>query len=78
MESITVRELQASFSRVEKILASGQTVEIRKRGELIGVLIPPPEKHLVRMPDFEARMRKLFPKGFVGGDRLIKELIDER
>lgn len=61
MESVTVRDLRTSFPRIEKILASGEAVEIRKRNKLVAVLTPPPERRKIKMPDFAARMRKVFP-----------------
>lgn len=76
MESVTVRDLRTSFPRIEKILASGEAVEIRKRNKLVGVLTPPPEKRKIKMPDFEARMRKAFPDMKDRG--MVEALIAER
>jgi antitoxin (DNA-binding transcriptional repressor) of toxin-antitoxin stability system len=78
MESVTVRDLRTSFPKIEKILASGQSVEIRKRNRVIGVLAPPPERKKIKMPDFEARLRKIFPKGCKGGDSIVEALIRDR
>ncbi len=78
MESVTVRDLRTSFPKIEKILASGEAVEIRKRNKLIGVLTPPPERRKIKMPDFEARMRKIFPDGYKGGDSMVEALIRDR
>lgn len=61
MESVTVRDLRTAFPKIEKILASGEAVEIRKHNKLVGVLSPPPDRRKIMMPDFEARMRKIFP-----------------
>lgn len=76
MESVTVRDLRTSFPKIEKILASGEAVEIRKRNTVIGVLSPPPEKRKITMPDFVARMKKGFPDMRDRG--LVQSLIDDR
>jgi len=76
MESVTVRDLRTSFPKIEKILASGEAVEIRKRNKVVGVLTPPPEKRKIKMPDFEARMRKIFPDMENRG--MVEALIAER
>jgi antitoxin (DNA-binding transcriptional repressor) of toxin-antitoxin stability system len=78
MESVTVRDLRTSFPKIEKILASGEAVEIRKRNKLIGVLTPPPERRKIKMPDFEARMRKIFPDDYNGDRGMVEALIAER
>ena len=76
MEFVTVRDLRTSFPKIEKILASGEAVEIRKRNKVVGVLTPPPEKRKIKMPDFEARMRKIFPDMENRG--MVEALIAER
>lgn len=76
MESVTVRDLRTSFPKIEKILAAGEAVEIRKRNKVIGVLTPPPERRKIKMPDFEARMRKVFPDMDVRG--MVDALIADR
>jgi antitoxin (DNA-binding transcriptional repressor) of toxin-antitoxin stability system len=76
MEFVTVRDLRTSFPKIEKILASGEAVEIRKRNKVLGVLTPPPEKRKIKMPDFEARMRKIFPDMENRG--MVEALIAER
>jgi antitoxin (DNA-binding transcriptional repressor) of toxin-antitoxin stability system len=76
MEIVTVRDLRTSFPRIEKILESGESVEIRKRNKVVGILNPPSDKKKVRMPDFAARMRKIFPD--MKNRDLVKTLIEER
>jgi len=78
MESVTVRDLRTAFPKVEKILASGETVEVRKRNKVVGILSPPPDRKKIIMPDFGARMAKMFPEGFQGGDSMVEGLIRER
>lgn len=41
MEIATVRDLRTSFPRNEKILESGESVEIRKRNKVFSILTPP-------------------------------------
>lgn len=76
MEFVTVRDLRTAFPKVEKILASGETVEIRKRNKVVGILSPPPDRKKITMPDFGARMSKIFPDMKDRG--LVQALIDER
>ncbi len=76
MESITVRDLRTSFPKIEKILAGGESVEVRKRNRVVGVLSPPPERRKIIMPDFAARMGKVFPDMEDRG--IVRALLEDR
>lgn len=76
MESITVRDLRTAFPKIEKILAGGESVEVRKRNRVVGVLSPPPERRKITMPDFAARMGKIFPDMQDRG--IVRALLEDR
>ena len=68
MKTATVRDLRYSFARIAKWLRAGESVEVTYRGKKLARLIPvggmiavPPKS-----PDFEARLKRLFPKGVRG------------
>ena len=68
MKTSTVRDLRYSFARIAKWLRAGESVEVTYRGKKLAKLIParraasPPGE----MPDFEARLKRLFPHGAKG------------
>lgn len=76
MEIATVRDLRTSFPKIEKILESGESVEIRKRNKVVAILTPPLGKQKIQMPDFGARMLKIFPDMKNRG--LVEALIEDR
>jgi len=68
MKTATVRDLRYSFARIAKWLRAGESVEVTYRGKKLARLVPvggmiavPPKP-----PDFEARLKRLFPKGVRG------------
>jgi antitoxin (DNA-binding transcriptional repressor) of toxin-antitoxin stability system len=68
MKTSTVRDLRYSFSRIAKWLRAGESIEVTYRGKKLARLIPafrapaaPSES-----PDFEARLKHLFPRGCKG------------
>jgi antitoxin (DNA-binding transcriptional repressor) of toxin-antitoxin stability system len=62
----SVSDLRYNFSEVERLLQTGETIEITKRkrviAHLVAVAAPAPPKR----PDFLARLRRIY------GDRLLK------
>jgi antitoxin (DNA-binding transcriptional repressor) of toxin-antitoxin stability system len=64
MKSATVRDLRYRFSEIESRLRQGETIEIRKRKQILGRLIPVRQKASA-YPDFTARARKIF------GDKVL-------
>lgn len=59
MKSATVRDLRYHFPEIEARLSKGEEIEIRKRGKLIGRLVPVrPSKE--DYPDFAAISKRIF------------------
>ena len=79
MKTATVRDLRNNFSRLEAWLAEGETVEIRKRGETIAELRNPSrlKKAEPPMPDFMARMRKLWKGRVFTAEEVARMRADE-
>lgn len=72
----TVRDLRTAFPEIEKILESGKSVEIRKRNKVVAILTPPLGKQKIQMPDFGARMRRIFPD--MNDRGLVEALLEDR
>lgn len=77
MKTSTVRDLRYSFARIAKWLRAGESIEVTYRGRKLARLIPagraaavPPER-----PDFESRLKRLFPQEVCGkpASRIIIE-----
>ena len=62
MKKASVRDLRYRFSVVEELLRDGQEIQITKRKRVIARLLPPATTESIRMPDFKARMKKVFGK----------------
>jgi antitoxin (DNA-binding transcriptional repressor) of toxin-antitoxin stability system len=76
MKKASVRDLRYRFSVVEELLRDGQEIQITKRKRVIARLLPPAATESIRMPDFQARMKKVFGKKklkFSGADLLAKD-----
>ena len=75
MKTISVRDLRYEFPRVERLLREGQELQVTKRKRVIARLVPEPVNPQPPMPDFMARLRKLY------GNKVMKvsnaELIAE-
>ena len=66
MKRASVRDLRYDFPKVERMLAEGEAIEITKRKQVIGTLTPANGHKKVDMPDFMARLKKIY------GDRVLK------
>jgi len=79
MKTATVRDLRNNFSRLEAWLAEGETVEIRKRGETIAELRQPARRQQKEppMPDFMARMRKIWKGRVFSAEEVARMRADE-
>ena len=66
MKSATVRDLRYRFSEIESRLRQGETIEIRKRKQVVGRLIPVRQK-ASDYPNFKGRARDIF------GDRILPD-----
>jgi antitoxin (DNA-binding transcriptional repressor) of toxin-antitoxin stability system len=76
MKTATVRDLRNEFAKVARWLESGEAVEIRRRGKLLGRIAPArgTKPQASAWPDFAARARRIF------GDMVTPDsqaLIDE-
>jgi len=76
VEIAPVRNLRTAFPEIEKFFESGESVEIRKRNKVVAILTPPLGKQKIQMPDFDARMRRIFPDMKNRG--LVEALLEDR
>ena len=68
MKTANVRQLRHDFGSVMNWIAEGQSVEIVKKGKIVALLSPPPppvRPKKFKLPDFEARRKRIF------GDRVL-------
>jgi antitoxin (DNA-binding transcriptional repressor) of toxin-antitoxin stability system len=72
MPSVNIRQLRDT-RQLEEWLEAGETVELRKRGRVFGIITPPDDKKQLQpteWPDFAARRRAIF------GDRVLNAVDD--
>jgi antitoxin (DNA-binding transcriptional repressor) of toxin-antitoxin stability system len=65
MKSVSVRDLRYDFPKVERLLRSGEVVQITKRRKPIARLTPEPAER-APLPDFLARLKEIY------GDKVLK------
>jgi antitoxin (DNA-binding transcriptional repressor) of toxin-antitoxin stability system len=77
MRKATVRDLRYSFARIARWLRRGETVEVTYRSKRLARLVPAvrTQGEAPVLPDFEARLKRLFPEPVKG--RPASELILE-
>jgi antitoxin (DNA-binding transcriptional repressor) of toxin-antitoxin stability system len=74
MKTANVRQLRHHFGSVLDWIADGQQVEIVKKGKVIAVLSPPPRKSTkFKLPDFEARRKRIFGGRIIPGNIVAEE-----
>jgi len=75
MKTANVRQLRHAFGEVMSLIAEGQQVEIIKKGKVIALLSPPPgrKSKKVKLPDFEARQRRIFGDQVLPGNTIAEE-----
>jgi antitoxin (DNA-binding transcriptional repressor) of toxin-antitoxin stability system len=79
MKTVSIRDLRYHFPKVERLLQHGETVQITKRKRVVGTLSPPEPPAKPPMPDFMARMKKIWKKPHrVTGAELISRDRDHR
>ncbi len=66
MNKANVRDLRYRFSKVEAALQAGEEIQITKRRRVIARLLPVRPPRRKAMPDFLARLKKLY------GNKLLK------
>jgi antitoxin (DNA-binding transcriptional repressor) of toxin-antitoxin stability system len=76
MKQASVADLRNKFARISKWIEAGETVEITKRGQVFATLKPAvPKRGRVEWPDFDARLRSIWPHGVRG--KSLSEIIDD-
>ncbi len=66
MQKASIRDLRYQFRKVEDLLKQGEEIEITKRKRVIATLVPIKRERKIKIPDFEARLRKIY------GNRKLK------
>ena len=79
MKTSTVRDLRYSFARIAKWLKAGESIEVTYRGKPLARLIPAGRSAATppKLPDFESRLKNLFPRG-VKGKPASRIIIEDR
>jgi len=65
MIKASVRDLRYEFKKIERLLLQGEEILITKRQRVIARLVPESAEVAKKMPDFEARVRKIY------GDKVL-------
>jgi antitoxin (DNA-binding transcriptional repressor) of toxin-antitoxin stability system len=65
MTKASVRDLRYDFKKIERLLLQGEEIQITKRRRVIARLVPERAEGAKKMPDFEARVRKIY------GDKVL-------
>jgi len=60
MKKASVRDLRYRFPKVEDLLREGEEIQITKRKRVIARLLPPEPAKAIEMPDFLARLTKIY------------------
>lgn len=76
LKTATVGQLRHDFGSVMDWIAEGQQVEIVKKGKVIALLSPPPppaKPKKFKLPDFEARRKRIFGDRVLPGNIIAEE-----
>jgi antitoxin (DNA-binding transcriptional repressor) of toxin-antitoxin stability system len=65
MTKASVRDLRYEFKKIERLLRQGEEIQITKRRRVVARLVPEGEEAVKKMPDFRARVRKIY------GDKML-------
>jgi len=65
MKRASVRDLRYEFKKIERLLLQGEEIQITKRRRVIARLVPEKAEGERKMPDFLARVRKIY------GDKVL-------
>ena len=76
MKSVSVRELKHDTTTVLSWVGHGESVEVRRRGKPVAMLVPRKGKRSKKLPDFAARIRAAYGRGVskTTGTELVSEL----
>jgi antitoxin (DNA-binding transcriptional repressor) of toxin-antitoxin stability system len=75
MKTASIRDLRYDFSKIERLLRQGEEVEITRRREVIGTIVPKRKAQRPPMPDFRARLKAIYGDKVheVSGAELIRQ-----
>jgi antitoxin (DNA-binding transcriptional repressor) of toxin-antitoxin stability system len=76
MKTANVRQLRHNFGSVLDWVTDGEQVEIVKKGKIIALLSPPPSRpkpKKFKLPDFEARRKRIFGDRVMPGNIVAEE-----
>jgi antitoxin (DNA-binding transcriptional repressor) of toxin-antitoxin stability system len=65
MTKASVRDLRYEFKKIERLLLQGEEIQITKRRRVIARLVPERKEVAKKMPDFDARVRRIY------GDKVL-------
>ncbi len=65
MVTASVRDLRYEFKKIERLLRQGEEIQITKRRRIIARLVPESAEVATEVPDFQARMRRIY------GDKVL-------
>ena len=60
MTKASVRDLRYEFKKIERLLLQGEEIQITKRKRVIARLVPEGPESTKELPDFRARVRKIY------------------
>jgi antitoxin (DNA-binding transcriptional repressor) of toxin-antitoxin stability system len=79
MTKASVRDLRYRFHEVEDLLRQGQEIQITKRRRVIARLVPERDEKALEIPDFLARLKKIYGKPLkVTGAEIISKDREDR
>ena len=78
MAKASVRDLRYKFRAVEDLLRQGEEIEITKRRRIIARLVPESDKKSPELPDFLARLKRIYrrPLKVTGAEIITKDRED--
>jgi antitoxin (DNA-binding transcriptional repressor) of toxin-antitoxin stability system len=66
MTKASVSDLRYRFRKLEDLLLHGEEIQITKHNRVIARLVPEREEKTIEIPDFMARLKKIY------GNRMMK------
>ena len=80
MNTVSIREVHHNLASLIEKVQRGQEITITKRGAAVAKLVPaqPKRKKKLQWPDFEARMKRIFPDGPPPGKPASEIIIEMR
>jgi antitoxin (DNA-binding transcriptional repressor) of toxin-antitoxin stability system len=76
VKTANVRQLRYAFDDVMDWITEGEQVKIVKKGKVIALLSPPPpatRQKKIKLPDFEARRKRIFGDRILPGNAVAEE-----